>query len=110
MPDPAAHIPGYVRYCPYTRDPSPTGRWTAPNLRLARRLIASSGTAGQRVTVTLTPSQPQALPVARYLVGLLDRLGYHARLREAPDSVLANAHSTPQFNIDSLGGGRSFRV
>ena len=97
--------PGYVRYCPYTRDPSPSGRWTAPNLRLAHRLIASSGTARQRVTVTLTPSQPQALPVARYLVGLLDRLGYRARLREAPNSVLDQLDESPQFNLDSTWAG-----
>ena len=25
-------VPGYVRYCPYTLDPRPTGEWTAPDV------------------------------------------------------------------------------
>lgn len=44
-------IPGYVPYCPYTRDPSPSGRWSGPDLARARRLIAASGTRGDPVTL-----------------------------------------------------------
>src|SRR5712691_5969644 len=32
---------GYRRYCPYTRNPQADGRWTAPDLAWARRLIAA---------------------------------------------------------------------
>src|SRR5262249_2355046 len=35
---------GYRRYCPYTRGgPRADGRWTAPDLERARRLVAASG-------------------------------------------------------------------
>ncbi len=33
-------IPGYRRYCPYTRDPGADGRWRGPDINLARRLVA----------------------------------------------------------------------
>ena len=35
-------IPGYRPYCPYTRDPAADGRWSTPNLTLAKRLAAAS--------------------------------------------------------------------
>jgi peptide/nickel transport system substrate-binding protein len=44
--------PGHSPYCPYTADPTPGGGWTAPDLDRARRLVAASGRAGARVTVT----------------------------------------------------------
>jgi YVTN family beta-propeller protein len=90
-------MPGYVPYCPYTRHPSAAGRWSAPDLARARRLIAASGTTGQSVTVTLySPSQPQAKPIAPYVVRLLRELGYRARLLVTDSSLVA-----PQFNINS---------
>ena len=46
-------FPGYVPYCPYTRDPGRT--WTRPDLAKARELIARSGTAGSRVVVWRVP-------------------------------------------------------
>lgn len=77
-----ATIPGHVPYCPYTRDPSPNGRWSAPDLPRARQLIAASGTRGELVTlVTETPSGPWDEPVGRYIVGVLRQLGYRARLQ-----------------------------
>ena len=36
---------GFERYCPYTLHPRRDGRWTAPNLALARRLVAASAPA-----------------------------------------------------------------
>jgi peptide/nickel transport system substrate-binding protein len=71
-------ITGYVRYCPYTVDPRPTGEWTAPDLARARQLIAASGTRGQRVTFWTWPEFEKE---ARYVVSLLRRLGYRAQLR-----------------------------
>ena len=76
-----ATIPGHQPYCPYTLDPTASGRWTAPDLPRARQLIAASDTRGDTVTV-LTESQsgPASEPVGAYIVSLLRRLGYHARL------------------------------
>jgi YVTN family beta-propeller protein len=76
-------MPGYRPYCPYTIRPTPGGTWTAPNLALARRLVRASGTRGDRVTV-LDSNVPPPLPslaTGRYVVSVLDQLGYRASLR-----------------------------
>jgi peptide/nickel transport system substrate-binding protein len=76
-------MPGYRPYCPYTILPSPAGAWTAPDLTTALRLVRDSGTRGDRVTVLYSnegtgfPSQA----TARYLVSVLDELGYRTSLR-----------------------------
>ena len=75
-------VPGYSPYCPYTLDPRPTGDWTAPDLAKARRLIAASGTRGEAVTVW---TWPEFRKEAAYIVDLLDRLGYRARLNQISD-------------------------
>ncbi|HYB28173.1 MAG TPA: hypothetical protein VEF89_16275 [Solirubrobacteraceae bacterium] len=71
---------GYKRYRPYTPDPTESGVWSAPDLATARRLITASHKCGTSVTIWLTAGTPP--PVARYLVTLLDQLGYQARLRD----------------------------
>jgi peptide/nickel transport system substrate-binding protein len=73
-----AGLPGYAPNCPYTRDVSALGRWTAPDLGRARQLVAESGTRGQRVEV-LGP--PRFASVARYAAKVLQRLGYRAHAR-----------------------------
>jgi peptide/nickel transport system substrate-binding protein len=76
------YIPGYKPYCPYTLDPS-ADKWSAPDMAAAERLIAASHTRGTPITVwnfivndfgNLT-----YVPVGRYIVSLLDRLGYPTR-------------------------------
>ena len=87
-----ATIPGHVPYCPYTRNPSRRGRWMATDLPRARRLIAASGTRGEAVTVlTTSGTGPYDEPVAGYVVHLLNRLGYRARLRSLTPSRAAAA-------------------
>jgi YVTN family beta-propeller protein len=71
--------PGYRPYCPYTADPSPAGRWISPDLERARRLIAASGTEGQRIQVWATDRGEGA-----YVTTLLRRLGYRTRLKTIP--------------------------
>jgi peptide/nickel transport system substrate-binding protein len=64
------NFPGYRPTCPY-------GSGGGMDLETARRLVQRSGTAGARVTVWV-PS-----PIAeqgRYMVSVLDSLGYRARL------------------------------
>jgi YVTN family beta-propeller protein len=66
--------PGYKHTCPYL----PGG---TASLDRARRLVRSSGTTGARVTVWVpSPSAVQG----RYMVSLLDSLGYRAYLRAVP--------------------------
>ena len=72
------NVPGYERYCPYTLDPRRTGEWTAPDVATAQRLIAASGTAGQKVTLWWFYHRAQG----RYVASLLRRLGYRVRLKE----------------------------
>jgi peptide/nickel transport system substrate-binding protein len=76
----APTIPGYRPYCPYTLDPGPSGSWTAPDLATAQQLVDSSGTKGMKVTLVLSPPFPTAptLQIGRYVVSVLDRLGYKA--------------------------------
>jgi peptide/nickel transport system substrate-binding protein len=69
------NFPGYRPYCPYTADPSPTGRWVAPDLERARKLISASGTEGQRIKAWATDPEEGA-----YVATLLRRLGYRTRL------------------------------
>ena len=78
-------MPGYQPYCPYTLQPSPGGAWTAPDLALAEQLVRASGTRGDAVTV-LAGAFGAPLPApatGRYVVSVLDQLGYRASLRMA---------------------------
>lgn len=74
-------MPGYRPFCPWTQDPSPAGEWRAPDLARAQRLVAASGTRGQRVLVW---SPREFRPLARYFAGLMRRLGYHSAIRVLP--------------------------
>jgi YVTN family beta-propeller protein len=78
-------IPGYRRYCPYSRNPRADGIWRGPDLATARRLVAESGTRGARVVVWTTPTPQVAYDEARDVVTALRRLRYRASLRALPD-------------------------
>ncbi|MEO8690859.1 MAG: ABC transporter substrate-binding protein [Solirubrobacteraceae bacterium] len=76
-------FPGYQPYCPYTAAPTAGGGWTAPDMEQARRLVAASGRAGERVLVTVLPWKAK---VGRYYARLLDDLGFPTTLRvKAPE-------------------------
>jgi peptide/nickel transport system substrate-binding protein len=85
----APTLPGYRPYCPYTLDPNPSGTWTAPDLARAEHLVAASGTRGMKVTLLINPPFPTAptQKIGRYVVSVLDRLGYRASLRMVPSDV-----------------------
>jgi peptide/nickel transport system substrate-binding protein len=74
-------LPGYAPSCPFTRDASPGGGWSAPDLARARRLVAASGTQGARV---LVGGLPKYAAVARYAGEVLRHLGYRVRVRVMP--------------------------
>ena len=75
-------LPGYAPTCPFTRDPTPAGGWSAPDLDRARRLIAASGSRGARVQVW---GFAKYAAVTRYAGEVLRRLGYRVRVRVFPD-------------------------
>jgi peptide/nickel transport system substrate-binding protein len=80
-------LPGYQPYCPYTLNPGPGRVWTAPNLAQAEHLVSASGTRGAQVTV-ITGAFGTNIPdqaTGRYLVSVLDQLGYRASLQVITD-------------------------
>ena len=60
--------PGYEPYCPYTADRQPGRGWSAPDMKRARRLIAESGRAGERVVVHMPDYRAR---LGRYYAALL---------------------------------------
>jgi YVTN family beta-propeller protein len=98
-------VPGYRRYCPYTRNPRPDGAWTAPDLARARQLIAASGTRGASVTVWGWTDDPTISPrVVRYMADVLRRLGYRTRVHLVTH---ASFDPPPQSSSFQLGGWTS---
>jgi YVTN family beta-propeller protein len=83
-----AGFPGYKPYCPYGSAVSSDGGWTGPDPERARRLVAESGRAGQRVVVW-TPASRRAL--GAYFAGLLRGLGFRASLRTPDDGAYFEA-------------------
>jgi len=94
-------VPGYRRYCPYTIVPNPAGIWRAPDLARAQRLIDGSGTRGTPITIWNLDDEALA-PADRYLVSLLDRLGYATRVKDfsaadpTGDPRFADSRTAPQ--------------
>jgi peptide/nickel transport system substrate-binding protein len=93
------NFPGYVPYCPYTKNPG-SGKWTAPDLAKAKQLINASGTKGAAVKVN-TDSTPTDKALGLYFVGLLNQLGYKATLQAlSPDiqyPYIQNSKNHVQF-------------
>jgi peptide/nickel transport system substrate-binding protein len=77
-------LPGYAPTCPYTRDPTPAGIWSAPDLARARRLVAASGTRGADVRVW---GFARYGAVTRYAGKVLRRLGYAVQVRVFADTA-----------------------
>ncbi|MEX2556223.1 MAG: ABC transporter substrate-binding protein [Actinomycetota bacterium] len=79
---------GYKPHCPYTKNPSESGVWTAPDLETARRLVDQSGTKGQRVTVWLmagdSPPAQARRRNAPVIVDALRKIGYRADAQVIP--------------------------
>jgi peptide/nickel transport system substrate-binding protein len=96
----APALPGYRPYCPYTLDPGPSGSWAAPDLAKAERLVAASGTHGMNVTLLVSPPLPgQPTPaIGRYVVSVLDRLGYRASFK-----VIENAAAVGLGDLGDSG-------
>jgi YVTN family beta-propeller protein len=92
------NFPGFRRYCPYTLGPTSAGTWRAPDLVKAQRLVAASGTKGDRVTVFYPRSDVPR--VGRYVVSLLESLGYRVRasaFKDQEDHFGAVTTSSPNL-------------
>jgi len=94
-------LPGYQPYCPYTLNPRPDGAYTAPRLALARRLVSASHTKGMRVRV-LTDS---GFAPARYIVSVLNSLGYRASLRTAAGDRFNALSNNSRYQVQISRGG-----
>ena len=101
------YLPGYRRYCPYTRSPTGDGRWHGPDLARARRLVAASGTSGMKITVWNTPTPPAAVAEGRDTVTALRELGYRASLRLLPDSTYFTYTNDSRNHAQVIDGGWS---
>lgn len=92
-------FPGYLPYCPYTKNPS-SGKWTAPDMTKAKQLMAASHTKGQTVKVNTT-NDPVGKGLGLYFVGLLNSLGYKAQLQAMSPAIqypyAQNSKNKPQF-------------
>lgn len=99
------YLPGYRRYCPYTRSPTADGRWHAPDLARARRLVAASGTTGMKITVWNTPAPQANVTETRATVTALRQLGYRASLRLLPDSTYFTYTNDSRNHAQVIDGG-----
>jgi len=92
------NFPGYVQYCPYTKNPS--AKWSAPDLAKAKQLINASGTKGASVKVN-TDSNDTDKALGLYFVGLLRQLGYKATLQVLSSDIqypyIQNSKNHVQF-------------
>jgi peptide/nickel transport system substrate-binding protein len=80
-------LPGYRPYCPYTRNPTRAGTWSAPDMAKARALVAASGTAGSRVEFVVN-DWPISVTVGHYFENLLRQLGFRVRVIRIPEDRL----------------------
>ena len=83
---------GYRRYCPYTLRPTANGAYHGPDLAAAKRLVAASGTRGERVDVWGLSDEP-VIPreLTAYVGGVLRSLGYEVRLHVTRFDVITPA-------------------
>src|SRR6202012_4358806 len=95
----APGLPGYRRYCPYTRDPRPDGSWSAPDLSRAKRLVRGSGTTGDRIDLW-GPTDESYIPsgVPEYFARVLRSLGYRVHVHLSSLSAITEAQRR-QFQI-----------
>ena len=96
------NFPGYKPYCPYTKHPGT--KWTAPDMAKAQKLVAASGTKGTTVLVTTT-TQDVNKSLGLYFVGLLNKLGYKAKLQALSQNIqyefCQNSKNVVQFCFSS---------
>ena len=95
-------FPAYEPYCPYTKNPSSSGKWTAPDMAKAQQLVDASGTKGTDVSVITTNDQTSK-NIGLYFVSLLNDLGYKAKIKLLTASIeysyAQNSSQNPQMTL-----------
>jgi peptide/nickel transport system substrate-binding protein len=79
-------MPGYQPYCPFTKNPTAAGKWTAPDLAKARNLVEQSGTKGQKVTL-ISSDKVKEKSVGEYLASVLRSIGYDAQPKALSSNI-----------------------
>ncbi len=79
-----AGMPGYVPYCPFTKNPG--AKWTAPDLVKAKALVKESGTEGQKVTL-ISSDKVVEKSIGEYLTSVLRGIGYDAQLKAISSNI-----------------------
>jgi peptide/nickel transport system substrate-binding protein len=87
----APGLPGYRRYCPYTRRPRVDGRWSGPDPARAQSLVRASGTRGEKVDVWGASDWGTPPEVPRYIARVLRSLGYRVQVRLVPFATITPA-------------------
>ena len=98
-----ADFPGHQPYCPYTSG-TKDGTWHGPDMAKARRLVQESETTNVPVTVWSFNTFP-AKAEGWYLVGLLQDLGYRARLHAVSNDQFWTDLDTHSTRIQVTVGG-----
>lgn len=96
-------FPGYKAYCPYTMHPGT--EWSAPDMAKAKALMASSGQAGQEVTV-IADDQTVNPQIGTYVVSVLNELGFKATLKVISANIqftyIQNTKNNVQISISQF--------
>jgi peptide/nickel transport system substrate-binding protein len=99
------NFPGYVRYCPYTLNPTATGRWLAPDVGNAQALVRQSRTAGARVVLVQPSDVGRRFGLS--LVATLRAIGYRASLRSFPPNTYWSRFFNPTGQSRHIQAGLS---
>ncbi len=93
-------FPGYVQYCPYTKNPDK--KWSACDMAKAKALIKESGTAGQSVTI-IAEDTAISRAIGGYMQSLLTDLGYKTSMKALSTDVqwqyISNSSNKMQMGI-----------
>ena len=95
-------LPGDAPTCSLTRDPTPAGVQSAPDLARARRLVAASGTRGSAGAGAGTRGHARAR--LRHAAGVMRSLGYRVETWRVPEShyfdYLSDSRNHAQVSLE----------
>jgi YVTN family beta-propeller protein len=80
-------VGGYSRYCPSSR----------ADLAQAKRLVAASGTKGEKVVLNFGAPYAEHSPFPPYLQSLLRKLGYRVRIHVLTVTQFGHQQSNPRY-------------
>ena len=97
-----AGMPGFQPYCPFTKNPTTAGKWTAPDLAKAKQLVQESGTKGQKVTL-VSSDKVKEKSIGEYLASVLRTIGYDAQPKALSSNIqypyIQNSKNSVQISL-----------